>query len=309
MLTLFSLHWSHFVEKVWWALDYKGLSWHRVEVDAFSKRPIRKLGVRDPLVPTLHDQPHGKVVTNSSTILEYVEDAYPDAPHLFPQTGEQRDEMRAFMHWLDSTLGPWARRLGYAEVIRQRPQLLAQLFLPRTAGGLFTWPLMRHAGGAFVALVLMQRFNMHHNFRDGLYHKVDRVLAQLSERLGGRDYFFGEQLSAADITVASLLRPLRVVPYFFDNPAYRPLFAWQENLFDRYRRPAYAYEGAVALRAAGRDRRARPALPPLPDVDVGDAELRSWTGKKPVNDQRPVQLSRLPLLFGHYLKMRHFSRW
>jgi len=309
MLTLFSLHWSHYVEKVWWALDYKGLSWHRVEVNAFSKRPIRKLGVRDPLVPTLHDQPHGKVVTNSTTIIEYLDDAYPDSPRLFPESAEARDEMRAFMHWLDSTLGPWARRLGYAEVIRQRPQLLAQLFLPQVAGGIFTWPVFRTLGSMFVALALIQRYSMHRNLRDGLFHKTDRVLAQLVERLNGQAYFFGDCISAADITVASLLRPLRVVPYFVDNPAYRPLFAWQESLFDRYRRPAYAYERAVALRAAGRQRRAPPSLPDVAAFEARDADFSTWAGKKPVNDQQPVQLARLPLLLGPYLRMRHFSRW
>ena len=43
MITLYQLHWSHFVEKVRWALDYKGLEWTAVDVDPFTKRQMAHL--------------------------------------------------------------------------------------------------------------------------------------------------------------------------------------------------------------------------------------------------------------------------
>jgi glutathione S-transferase len=38
MITLYQLHWSHYVEKVRWALDYKNVEWSAVDVDPFTKR-------------------------------------------------------------------------------------------------------------------------------------------------------------------------------------------------------------------------------------------------------------------------------
>ena len=43
MITLYQLHWSHYVEKVRWALDYKGLDWSAIDVDAFTKRQMHRL--------------------------------------------------------------------------------------------------------------------------------------------------------------------------------------------------------------------------------------------------------------------------
>jgi len=42
MITLYQLHWSHFVE-VRWALDYKGIEWSAVDVDPFTKQQMRHL--------------------------------------------------------------------------------------------------------------------------------------------------------------------------------------------------------------------------------------------------------------------------
>ena len=67
MITLYQLHWSHFVEKVRWALDYKGLEWTAVDVDPFTKRQLVQLqcpltldsGHKLYAVPTIHDAATG----------------------------------------------------------------------------------------------------------------------------------------------------------------------------------------------------------------------------------------------------------
>src|SRR3954471_16546964 len=64
MILLYQLHWSHYVEKVRWALDFKGVEWQAVEVNPFSKREMRHLRCKTKLddgrneytVPTIHDQ-------------------------------------------------------------------------------------------------------------------------------------------------------------------------------------------------------------------------------------------------------------
>jgi glutathione S-transferase len=41
MSTLDELHWSHYCEKVRLALNYMGLAWRAVEIDAFRKDQLR----------------------------------------------------------------------------------------------------------------------------------------------------------------------------------------------------------------------------------------------------------------------------
>ena len=72
MITLYQLHWSHYVEKVRWALDYKGVEWRAVEVEPFSKREMRHLSSRTTLdsgkqlqtMPTIHDESTGAAVSD-----------------------------------------------------------------------------------------------------------------------------------------------------------------------------------------------------------------------------------------------------
>jgi hypothetical protein len=36
MIELYKLHWSHYVEKVRWALDFKKLEWRGIDIVAFT---------------------------------------------------------------------------------------------------------------------------------------------------------------------------------------------------------------------------------------------------------------------------------
>src|SRR4030095_1371648 len=96
MITLYQFHWSHFVEKVRWALDFKQVEWSAVDVDPFTKKQLRQLSnatalvsANQLLVPMIHDDASGTVVAESSAILRYLEAAYP-APALYPAEARQR---------------------------------------------------------------------------------------------------------------------------------------------------------------------------------------------------------------------------
>src|SRR5258708_108449 len=102
MITLYQLHWSHYVEKVRWALDYKKVEWCAVDVDPFTKRQMQHLSCKLTLdsgremyaVPTIHDH----------------------------ATGE-RHEVARWTQWLDSTLGLAARRLAYTQIALEHPAI------------------------------------------------------------------------------------------------------------------------------------------------------------------------------------------
>jgi glutathione S-transferase len=95
MITLYQLHWSHYVEKVRWALDYKGVDWTAVEVDPFTKREMHHLQCRTTLdtghkaytVPTIHDDSTGATLGESSSIIDYLERTYTTHP-LYPADAE-----------------------------------------------------------------------------------------------------------------------------------------------------------------------------------------------------------------------------
>src|SRR4051812_9199069 len=139
MILLYQLHWSHYVEKVRWALDFKGIEWQAVDVDPFSKREMRHLqcktkldtGRQEYTVPTIHDQTTGTILSESSNIVEYLERTYPSPPL---HTG---DEVNRWMLWFDSAVGLAARRLAYTQVALEHPGALAGLFMPQLPAGGF----------------------------------------------------------------------------------------------------------------------------------------------------------------------------
>ena len=112
------------------------------------------------------------------------------------------------MLWLDSTLGLTARRLAYTQIAVEYPGVLAELFLPHLvregAGRNFKAKL----GGAIIAGVLSRRFRFLHNRADGVFEQLEQCLLFAAERLSTRRYLVGERFTAADITLAALMRPV-----------------------------------------------------------------------------------------------------
>lgn len=123
MITLYQLHWSHFVEKVRWALDYKGLEWSAVDVDAFTKRQMHHLRCKLTLdtgrslyaVPTIHDDNTDAIVGDSSKILQYLDRTYPTPP-LYPRDA---GGLPAALNDQRSA-GPWPAFFGPFRYLRLR---------------------------------------------------------------------------------------------------------------------------------------------------------------------------------------------
>src|SRR5579872_4760512 len=221
MITLYQLHWSHYVEKVRWALDYKQVAWTAVDVDPFTKRQMRHLRCKLTLdsgqdlytVPTIHDKATDSTVGDSSRILDYLERTYPN-PALYPEEATEREEVKRWMLWLDSTLGLAARRLAYTQIALERPGILASLFIPQVLGARGSESLKGKIAGIIIAGVLSRRFRFPHNRKDRVFEDLEQCLRTAAARLRSRPYLVGEQFSAADLTLAALARPVLLVPYF-----------------------------------------------------------------------------------------------
>lgn len=306
MIELYKLHWSHYVEKVRWALDFKQLPWRGIDIVAFTKKEMRRFAGAQT-VPLIHDTAAGVAISDSSPIIRYLDDAYPQHP-LFPAAPERREEVWQWMLQLDSSLGLHARRLAYTQLILECPNVLSRLFMPNVCRGLFTRRGWRALAAPVLGAMLIRRFHFHRNRQDRVYESLEAQLLPIARYLEQHDFLVGDQFTAADITLASLLRPLRIVPYFHQHPRLQSLFAWQERLFRTQQRDLeFPYESLIK---AQRERRGvmRGRVRWLPAVmsDVA-ADPISAPRQLASNDIHPVNAWSLLLSLPSYLKLRWFG--
>ena len=209
MITLYSGPLSLFARKVEIALHEKRLPFERVMV------PFNQATGYDPKhpevlalnpkgqVPVLNDA--GLVLYDSTVIIEYLDEAYPEIP-LYPQTPAERAACR-----LDELFAD--------EILLQALKLLMHRTGPVAADPI------RRAAQDTDALIAEEALAGHH--------------VRLEERLAGRA-FFGPMLSAADIALfMGLLFGRRLGGPSFAG--HRNLSAWFHRLIER---PAFALVAA-----------------------------------------------------------------
>ena len=208
---------------------------------------------------------------------------------------------------LDSTLGLHARRLGYTQLIMECPNALSCLFLSNVAGGLFTRPVLRALAAPVLGAMLIKRFRFHRNREDRVYEALEAQLMPIAAQLDRDDFLVGGRFTAADITLASLLRPLRIVPHFADHPQLQSLFAWQERLFREHGRDvAFPYEELIRVQRQRRgSMRGRVRWMQASKTVVMDAQAP--TLQMANNDIHPVNRWTLMLGLPAYLKLRWFA--
>jgi glutathione S-transferase len=255
VITLYELRWLHDCEKVRLALDYMGLRWRSVGIDAFGRRELTRLPLPAPSVPALHDASTNRWVLDATPILHYLDATYPNRPALFPGDADNRAAIAARLAEFDAQLAPLARRLGCTQLIEECPEHLAELFLSRRARGLFTrWPFKRRAG-QIVGLLLKREQAVLRAEVPAVLGELERYLLALADQLTGRPFVVGNTLSAADLALAAQLRPLTIVPFFAEHPSL-------QTLFERHHRILleYSHEGELPYqRAIAAVRRGQPA--------------------------------------------------
>lgn len=306
MIELYKLQWSHYVEKVRWALDFKQLPWQGIEVVAFTKREMQRFDCKK-LVPLIHDAASGVAISDSSPIIRYLDETYPE-PALQPRDPGQREAAWQWMLHLDSTLGLHARRLGYTQLIMECPQVLSQLFLANVCGGLFTRPIWRTLAAPFLGAMLVRRFRFDRNRADRVYEQLEAQLLPIATRLERDGFLVGGRFTAADLTLAALLRPLRVVPHFRDHSRLQSLFAWQERLFREYgRETTFAYEDLIRAHREHRGTMRSRVNWLVSNAPEATAPAAAETMRIARNDQHRVGSWSLLLGLPGYLKLRWFS--
>jgi len=287
MITLYQFHWSHYCEKVRLALNYMGLSWQAVSVDPFHKEVLLQhplpTQLPDYTVPAIHDSQTSQFTMDSTPILRYLAETYPESPKLFPGDCANQAEVDARLLEFDSKLGIPARRLGYTQLILERPDHLSELFLRHRANGFFCLPGIRRLAGASLGMLLTKRFDFHRSEVLGLYEGLEEYLIDLAAELEKQTYVVNEIFSAADLTLAALLRPLTIIPFFSEHPKLQWLFERHQHVVKQWSDGcASTYQNAISL--------ARKKSPPMRrKIIMHEASLPFMPHSNMAdNDQRPV---------------------
>ena len=117
MIRLYRIPLSTNVERVSLALAHKGLAVEHVDVDPDDRSEVSRISGQER-VPVIDDG--GEVVADSTTIIRYLDERYPDRP-LFPRDDPARAEVLLFCGWFD---GFWKRAVlhGLAEQFLFQPE-------------------------------------------------------------------------------------------------------------------------------------------------------------------------------------------
>ncbi|HKU38195.1 MAG TPA: glutathione S-transferase family protein [Polyangiales bacterium] len=212
---------SHYCEKARWVLDYKGLGYriHNQLPGPHVLPNLRRTGKRT--VPLLVDG--DAAISGSHAIALYLE-AQAGGPPLLPPSAAGRAELEKLAHYFDDEVAPQVRRYAYG-LILPRTELFREVFfrdygpLARAIGRAMAKPLGREIGRMYRVRAAPNQA------LDVVRTAADRVEGMLR---GGARYLLDDQLSLADITVASLLGPLVGPPRSpwpddFDIPELRAL--------------------------------------------------------------------------------------
>jgi len=245
---LWQIDYSHYSEKVRWALEYKGVDHVRRSPLPGTHIPIALVLTRgaQPTVPVL--QIDGRTIGDSTEIIAALESIHPEPP-LYPIDAEQRARAIELEDWFDENLGPPARLLSFYELI-QEPEVFAEVAAQAVPGPLGK---AKPVVGAYARAFTSIRFGANSDAaaaraREAIHDALDKLEAELDR--GDGEFLVGDSLSVADITAASLFYPVVIPPEgpldpdlprppaldrFRESLSDRPGYRWVEETFRRHR--------------------------------------------------------------------------
>jgi glutathione S-transferase len=118
MIRLYRIPHSTNVERVALALAHKGVEAESVWIDPSERGEVRRISSQ-PLVPVLVDG--DEVITDSTRILEYLEEHYPQRP-LYPEDTAPRAEMEMFVDWFNRVWKVPPNAIA-AELVKAKPNV------------------------------------------------------------------------------------------------------------------------------------------------------------------------------------------
>lgn len=243
---------SHFSEKVRWALDYKNIPYTHHLWPPGTHAPSAVMRTGQSSLPILkHD---GRWIHDSTRIIALLEEQKP-APNLYPSDEKAKAEALAWEDDLDENLGPATRAL-FLDAVIDHPEFIADQSMPEKPpfyqlGKLFAMPAIMLGGSALRGIAgFGQLAGINEvSFEQGK-EKTEQFLQRIETRIKDHDFLVGEQFSIADLTAAALLSPIadfsnhpypirgkkpKSVEKLHEKYGKRKAVRWAENLYRKYR--------------------------------------------------------------------------
>lgn len=241
MLTLYQFPISHYCEKIRWALDYKGLDYTIVNLLPGSHvKIVKKMAPRSEVPVLVHK---GRVVQNSSDIITYLDENFPDRP-LTPASPEQQAQACEWETYVDEQVGPHIRLYCYYYFL-DRPDILLPLL---TQGQPWYKRLVFRLVFPRVRTVIRRFLHINERTAAVSLQKLNQAIDRLHAHLEQHPFLAGDTFSRADLAAAALLAPLCTPEkYGLEWPAafpdemaaalddLRPKLAWVDELYRTWR--------------------------------------------------------------------------
>jgi len=240
---LWHFPYSHFSEKVRWALDYKHIPHRRTALPPGLHIPPALLRTGRRRLPVLLVEE--RAIADSTQIIAYLERHYPEHP-LYPEDPALKRDALAWEDELDERYGPATRRL-FLDASLACPEAAVRETLPIQPpffelGLLMATPGLRMAGA--ISRGLDRRGAARARAR------VEKILTRIEAAIEGTGYLVGDRFTVADLTAASLSAPIMDIPEFPYRPkrrlpqpirdlharyADRPARQWVADIYARFR--------------------------------------------------------------------------
>jgi glutathione S-transferase len=213
-IRFYQIPFSHFCDKVRWALDFYSLDYESIDFSSKVSRGLERapkdLQRLVPIIEDVNVQP--TFISDSTPILVHLERHYARTTSLFGDgTAHEQEQIVKYCLYLDSHLGLYVRRLAYLYIINENPSLLSVLVdgdYRRTSFN--DW--QSYVKGLFGSSIILGRFAIHRTYEDNIWNKTIETLDRIENDLGGNKYLFADRFTAADLTLTSLMGPLSIVP-------------------------------------------------------------------------------------------------
>jgi glutathione S-transferase len=211
-MRLITLRFSHFNERARWALDRFRVTYEEEPYMPLLQVPAvfwatRGRGGRADRHSSRYSTPvlvldDGRCLCDSAEIVRWADENYGTPPTtLYPRA--QRAEIEVMERELEKRLGGDTRRVAYFLLLGQ-PGLLSAL-AERNVGPAQA-RLFKLVAPAVITVIRRALRIDAVGYKRSL-ERVRQYLDELGARIEGRSYLFGEQFTAADLTLASLLAP------------------------------------------------------------------------------------------------------
>ena len=249
MIELYQFELSQYSEKVRLILDYKGLTYRKIEVtpgigqvELFQISGQRK-------APVLKDG--NQIIADSTEIAKYLDRQYPD-PLLIPTDPKQRGLCLLIEEWADESIGMKSRKVLFGAL--SQDQNFRRSFLPSTTPDIVKSLL------EVLPSDVMKILGFGVGYGPDAVKSAETDLKQDLEALclllKDSPYLLGDQPTLADLAVAGLSMLLKFpdgpylelsgmlrgkgIPGLADNVAYEPFFTWRDRLYAQFRKPLTA---------------------------------------------------------------------